>query len=59
MLRIALETGASVQTVRRWADHNTVSELSAYGLSAAARKLSIKRPAKKDRRTYKKNGKRR
>jgi hypothetical protein len=51
--RLAAETGASTRTVRRWADHESVSKVVAYALAAACRKLRIKRPSCKTRRAYK------
>jgi hypothetical protein len=43
---LALETGASARTVRRWLCQLPVSPLAAYALAAAAAKLKIAQPRK-------------
>lgn len=44
MMRLSIETGASMRTVARWAKRLPVSKISDYALTAAARKLRIRRP---------------
>lgn len=43
VMRIALETGGSTRTVRRWLQHEKVSAFAEYACRKAAEKLKIKR----------------
>jgi len=49
MARLAVETGASISSIRRWAiDDEAISRALAYALNAASKKLKIvvERPEK-------------
>lgn len=43
LMRMALETGGSTRTIRRWANREKVSPFVEYACHAAASKLKIKR----------------
>lgn len=43
LMRMAIETGGSTRTIRRWANGEKVSAFAAYACAAAASKLKIKR----------------
>ena len=49
VMRLALETGGSTRTIRRWMNGEKVSALAAYALALASKKLKIKRRATRRR----------
>lgn len=53
LMRMAIETGGSTRTIRRWANGEPVSAFAKYACRAAAAKLTIKRRATRQRRKVK------
>lgn len=53
LMRLALETGGSTRTIRRWANREKVSPFVEYACHAAASKLKIKRHPTRCRRKVK------
>jgi len=51
--KLALETGGSTRTIRRWMAGGEVSPLAAYALKAAAVKLGLAHKCKPTRRRIK------
>ena len=58
LMRMALETGGSTRTIRRWANREPVSPFVEYACVAAAKKLRIKRRRTTGRRKQLKTRKR-